>query len=68
MKKRSFLAAAAAATLAPRLAFVQADYPNKPVKLIVAFPPGGTSARNGSYRGVMSTPSVSRTNSAAWAS
>ena len=27
----------------PMAAFAQADYPNKPVKIIVPFPPGGTS-------------------------
>ncbi len=29
--------------LAPTLAFAQADYPNKTIKMIVPFPPGGTS-------------------------
>ncbi len=44
--KRTFLAhavAASAATIWPLAALAQADYPNKPIKLIVAFPPGGTS-------------------------
>ncbi|MEJ6023693.1 Bug family tripartite tricarboxylate transporter substrate binding protein [Ramlibacter sp. PS4R-6] len=43
MRKRTFLAAAAASAALPSIAFAQADYPSKPVKLIVAFPPGGTS-------------------------
>lgn len=37
------LALAALATLAHTGAMAQADYPNKPIKIIVAFPPGGTS-------------------------
>ncbi|MEJ8857535.1 tripartite tricarboxylate transporter substrate binding protein [Variovorax robiniae] len=44
MKKRNFLAVALAfATALPMAAFAQADYPNKPVKIIVPFPAGGTS-------------------------
>jgi tripartite-type tricarboxylate transporter receptor subunit TctC len=37
----SLLSVAAATFALP--AFAQADYPNKPVKIIVSFPPGGTS-------------------------
>lgn len=39
MKRRDFIAAASAAAL-PALAWAQ-NYPNKPVRLIVPFPPGG---------------------------
>jgi tripartite-type tricarboxylate transporter receptor subunit TctC len=42
LTKRTFLIASAAAAL-PFAARAQADYPSKPVKLTVAFPPGGTS-------------------------
>ena len=44
--KRSFIKALAIAALdmcGVSSALAQADYPNKPIKLIVAFPPGGTS-------------------------
>jgi tripartite-type tricarboxylate transporter receptor subunit TctC len=46
LTKRSFLRQAAAASAAaafPLAALAQSDYPSKPIKLIVAFPPGGTS-------------------------
>jgi tripartite-type tricarboxylate transporter receptor subunit TctC len=45
MIKRTFLAAAVTALVlaAAAPAFAQADYPNRPVKIIVPFPAGGTS-------------------------
>jgi tripartite-type tricarboxylate transporter receptor subunit TctC len=46
MKKRQLLIAiglAGLGLLSQGQALAQADYPNKPIKLIVAFPPGGTS-------------------------
>ena len=46
MKKRQLLTAiglAGLGLLSQGQALAQADYPNKPIKLIVAFPPGGTS-------------------------
>lgn len=46
MKKRQLLIAiglAGLGLLSQGQALAQADYPNKPMKLIVAFPPGGTS-------------------------
>ena len=46
MNKRQLLSVislAGLAMLSQGKALAQADYPNKPIKLIVAFPPGGTS-------------------------
>lgn len=48
MIRRNLISLAAVTTLAafgamPLAALAQADYPSKPVKLIVPFPPGGTS-------------------------
>jgi tripartite-type tricarboxylate transporter receptor subunit TctC len=36
-------AVAAMSVALPQVALAQSDYPNKPIKIIVAFPPGGTS-------------------------
>ena len=44
MRRRTLLAASAASLAgAPLSAFAQAAYPNRPVRLIAPFPPGGTS-------------------------
>jgi tripartite-type tricarboxylate transporter receptor subunit TctC len=38
--KRTLLLASMAVAMTPSLALAQADYPNKPIKIIVGFPPG----------------------------
>ncbi len=46
MHRRTLVALAATVALSatmPMAAFAQSDYPTKPVKIIVVFPPGGTS-------------------------
>ncbi len=46
IKRRHLMAATAMAAMSvvlPQVALAQSDYPNKPIKIIVAFPPGGTS-------------------------
>jgi tripartite-type tricarboxylate transporter receptor subunit TctC len=41
--KRAFLLAAAALALGTPMAHAQSDYPNRPIKIVVAFAPGGGS-------------------------
>ncbi len=41
--RRAAVALACAAALAPTLAGAQADFPSKPIRVIVPFPPGGAS-------------------------
>ena len=42
MHRRSFLALTAASLAAPCVARAQANWPNRPIRLIVAWPPGGS--------------------------
>ena len=42
-KRLAALLAAVAAALAPALSGAQSDYPNKPVKLVIGFAPGGST-------------------------
>ncbi|CAN7642970.1 tripartite tricarboxylate transporter substrate binding protein [Pseudorhodoferax sp. LjRoot39] len=43
LTRRAAVALACAAALAPGLANAENDYPNKPIRVIVPFPPGGAS-------------------------
>ena len=50
MQRRHFLAAASSLAVASPMAWAQA-YPNKPIKLVVPFPPGGGPALTGLLAG-----------------
>jgi tripartite-type tricarboxylate transporter receptor subunit TctC len=43
MKRRQFVAASLAATAWPQAARAQADWPSRPLKMVVPFAPGGAT-------------------------
>jgi len=43
MQRRQLITLAAATSILPLAVFAQTDFPNRPLKMIVPFPPGGTS-------------------------
>ena len=50
-RRARVIATALAAAALPTVGQAQSDYPNKPVKVIVPFPPGGDQRHHGPHDG-----------------